>query len=177
MQDTIGEVRSQTSKVTFSWYDIFCVPTLITRKIQVVYGRSTYRITAPLCMYTVCLFSALEMNEKFEWRVMASNTRRSRFLISHLRSAHRTTAMLSRTLFVWFRVTWEIRLESYGPAWTRIGLSLIQHCVRILQARTYLYGAQLRMTTELTYLMYGCYTHQTTTLLPVMDRFIGTNFS
>ena len=53
------------------------------------------------------------------------------------------------TCVVFFRVAQEIRLESYWPQ-TRIGRSLVQHYGRI-------HGAQLRMTTKLTYLTIAYY--------------------
>ena len=61
---------------------------------------------------------------------MVLNTYHSLFLISHLcvftcitwklqvihrRSVYWITALLLETFSVWFRVAWEIRLESYGP--------------------------------------------------------------
>ena len=83
------------------------------------------------------------------------------------RSACWTTAILSETLFVSFRVAWEIRLESCSPRhasvvlWyniTRISCSLIQHCVYCNPLRTSLFATQLRLTTKLTYLMTAYYT-------------------
>ena len=86
-----------------------------------------------LLCYRRCLFSVLELHVKYYFRVMAPNTHRSLFPIRHLacayiltlitrklqvvygHSLHRTTALLSKIFVVWFRVAWEIRLESSVP--------------------------------------------------------------
>ena len=61
---------------------------------------------------------------------------------------------------------------------TRFGHSLIQNCmctaVYCKPIYTLLFGEQLRMTTKL---MYCHTTHQTTALLMIMHRFIGTKWA
>ena len=72
------------------------------------------------------------------------------------------TALLLETLLVWFIVARKIELKSYGPQ-TRIGRSLIQHCVRVLQAHIYI----------AIYLMTTYYVpNEMTVLLPAMHCFI-----
>ena len=56
MQDTIGDLWSQTRIASPFGYDILCVHTLVTRKLQVVCGRFTYRTTTLLSeMYIFCV--------------------------------------------------------------------------------------------------------------------------
>ena len=71
----------------------------------------------------------LEQDVRCNWQVMPLNMHRSVFPISYLClitciiwklqvvyvcSTYQKTALLSETFLVWFRVSWEIRLESYG---------------------------------------------------------------
>ena len=72
--------------------------------------------------------------------------------------AYRTTAVLSETLFVWLRFAIEIWLESYGPRHASVILWYSIVCVYCKPVYTSLFGAQLRLTTELTYLMTAYYT-------------------
>ena len=108
---------------------------------------------------------------------MVPNTHHSFFPISHLcvltcitwklqviygHSAYRMTALLLETFLVWFRVAWEIRLESYmyrprhasGILWYNIA------CIYCQPVHTLLFGAQLHvcMTTKLTGLMTAYFT-------------------
>ena len=83
-------------------------------------------------------------------------------------SSCQMTALLSETFLVCFRVAWEIQLENYGPRHASIGRSLTQlyECVNCkLYIHILLFGAQLRMATKLTYLIWLHTTHQTTALL------------
>ena len=91
-----------------------------------------------LLYYRRCLFSVLKLDVRYKWRVMSPNMHCSHFPISRVHlfvqlyldtcitwklqvirarsnSVYQTTALLSETFFVWFRVALEIRLESYGP--------------------------------------------------------------
>ena len=128
MWGTISKLWIQTHITITFWCNIFCVLTLITWKLQFVYRRSTYRMTALLlAMSTFCV----ELDVRYKWWVMSRNIHHSLSSVSHLyvyilqcitwnlqvkcgRSAYQTTAMSSETLFVWLRVAWEIRLESYS---------------------------------------------------------------
>ena len=132
MQDTIGELWIQTCIATTFRYDIWCMLTLVTRKLQVVCGHSTYQMTALLSeMPSFCVRAGCEIRMA-SYTCMSPKTHRSLFPMSHFcvysvlrhitwklqvicgRSAYRTTAILSETFFVWFRVALEIWLESYG---------------------------------------------------------------
>ena len=92
-----------------------------------------------LLYYWRWLFSVLELDARYDWQVMAPNTHRSVFPISHLciltciawklhviygHSAYWMTALLLETFLEWFRVAWEIWLESYGP---RHALVILSH--------------------------------------------------
>ena len=109
--------------VTTFHYNILCVLTIISRKLQVIYRRSTYRTTV------------LELDVRYNWHVMALNKHRSVLPISHLCiltciacklkviygcSAYRTTALLLEMFLEWIRVAWEIRLEIYSPRHTSV---------------------------------------------------------
>ena len=127
MWDAIGELRIQTRMATFFLEDILCILALITWKLQVVYGPSTYE---QLLYSQECLLAVLELGARFDWQVTAPNTDRSFFLLRHLcvltyitwelqvlfeDSAYRRTALLWETFLVWFRVAGEIQLVNYGP--------------------------------------------------------------
>ena len=87
-------------------------------------------------------------------------------------SAYRTTAILSKTFFVWFIIAIEIWLKSYGPRHESVILwydIVCMHCKRIY---TSLFGTQLRLTTLWLHI-----THQTTALLPTMHHFIRAKLS
>ena len=66
MWDTIGELWIQTRMANTFGYNILCVLTLVARKLQVVYGRFTYWMTALL---RGCLFSVLELDSRYKCRV------------------------------------------------------------------------------------------------------------
>ena len=72
---------------------------------------------------------AMTLYVRYDWQVIGPNTHRSVIPISHLCvlthiawklqviyecSVYQTIALLLETLLEWFRVAWEIRLESYG---------------------------------------------------------------
>ena len=121
-----------------------------------------------LLYYCRCLFSVLELDSRYNWQVMAPNTPCNLFLMSHLFvltcitwklqviygcSGDRMTAVQLETFFVRFRVAWEIWLESYGPRHA----SVMCMCVYCKPVHTSLYGAQVHITTKLTYLMNAHY--------------------
>ena len=134
------------------------------------------------------LFSVLDLDLGYNWQAMAPNTHHSLFSISNLivrtyklnlklqliygRSVYRTTVLLSKTFFVWFRR--EIRLENYRPRHASVIL-MTQHCVcvyTVLQTRTYIaICCTTTMIKNLTYLMTAYYT-PSDGLLPMMYRFI-----
>ena len=98
-----------------------------------------------------CLFSVLELDVRYEWRVTPPNTHRSLFLISHFYaysvprciirklqvvrecSTYRTTAYIIEDFLC---VVSSCNRDSTGQLQpkTRIGRSLMRHCMRILHA-------------------------------------------
>ena len=95
-------------------YDFLCPLTLITRKLQVVYGRSTYRMTVLLSRMSIF---CVRDDARYNWQVIAPNTHCSVLPMSHLClltfitwkllviygcSAYWTTALLLKTFFVWY---------------------------------------------------------------------------
>ena len=135
---TIGELWVQTRIATTFRYDILCVFALITWKLQIVCGRSTYRTTASLSemsIFCVRVGCEIRMNSHASKHTSQSlsaepflriNTGlrhiRWKLQVIYGRSAYRTTAILSETFFVWFRVALEIRLGSYGPRHASVSL-------------------------------------------------------
>ena len=121
-----------------------------------------------------CLSSVLELDARCDWQVMAPNTHHSFFLISHLCiltclklqvihgcSSYRMTVLLLKTFLMWFRVAWEIHLESHGPEthWLFSHTTLCEYTASpYLYVYTLLFGEQLCMATQLTYLMTAYYT-------------------
>ena len=60
--NAIGELWIQTSIETTSRYIVLSVLTLVTRKVQVVYGRSIYRMTALLSEMSIfCVRAGFEI--------------------------------------------------------------------------------------------------------------------
>ena len=132
MQDTINELRIQTHIATTFWYILY-VLTLVTRKLQVIRGRSTYRTTALLsemsifcvkagCKIWMASYASKHTSQSFSGKPIVhiqlhlTHTHVTwKFQVICGRSAYWTTAILLDTFFVWFRAAWEIWLESYGP--------------------------------------------------------------
>ena len=131
-----------------------------------------------LLYYRRYSFSLLELDARYKWWVMAPNTPCSLFPISHLcvhyaqmaythifKTTGRiwmfciwTTAILSESFLVWFRVAWNIRLESYDPKHASVALWYNIVCVYCKPVHTSLFGVQLNMTTKLMYLLTAYYT-------------------
>ena len=103
--------------------------TLVTGKLQVVCGRSTYRLTALLFEMSIMWVRAgyeiwmasnaskhtlqsFSYNRSWVYSLFRHITWKVQVIFGH--SAYRTTAMLLGTFLMWFRVALEIRLESYG---------------------------------------------------------------
>ena len=170
MRDTIGELWIQTLIVTTSGYDILCVLTLVTRKLQAVCGRFTYRMTALLLEMSIfCGRAGCEI-----WMASYASKHASQspfdkpFLriysvLRHItwkpqvicaRSAYRTTAVISQTLFVWFTVALEIRLGSYGSRHASVVL-----WYNIAWARTYITNWYATTPDNKTHVPYDCILH------------------
>ena len=175
MWDMIGELWIQTCITTSFRCNIFmCVLTLGTRKLQVVHGHCTYRMTALLtkmsifCVRAGCEIRLLSYVSKHSSQfqlirhlfMLTCNT--WKLQVIHGRSAYRITVLLSETFLhvVWFRVAREIQLESYGPRYAPVVFSYIA-CVHCKLVHTSLFGMQLRPTTKPMYLWLHT-THQMT---------------
>ena len=121
------------------------------------------------------LFSVLELDARYKLWVTPSNRHHSLFSVSHfcvysvLRNnlnitGHRWTFSISNYWYIIRNIisvvysctrdpTGELRPE------TRIGRSLIQHCVRILQAHLYIIIWYATMTDNETHVPYDCLLH------------------
>ena len=148
----------------------------------------------------------LELDARYEWWGMLPNMHHSLFLISHFHKysalrhitwklqvihvcrslAYWTTAILPETFFVWFRVTLEIKLESYMYGLRHASVVLIWHCVHILQVCTHVYTVHVHCYSVHNYAcqqnsrtlwLHKCTTHQTVALLLTMHRFIRTKLA
>ena len=131
--------------------------------------------SAGLLCYWRCLFSVLDLDGRYDWRVMAPSMHCSLFPTSNLcvltnitwklqvihvygHSAYRTTTLLSKTFLVYARVAWGIQLESYGTRHTSVVLWYNIFCVYCKPVHSSLFVVQLRMTTKSTYLITAYYT-------------------
>ena len=131
-----------------------------------------------LLYYWRCLFSVLEVDVRYKWWVVAPNMHSSflskghnlciltgitwKLQVIYEHSAYWTTAILSETFFVWFSVSWEIRLESYSNRHTLFVLWYNTVCLYCKPVHTLLFGVQLCVATNLTYLMTAYYTPNNT---------------
>ena len=150
MRDTIGKLSIQTRIATTFWYDILCIYTFGSPKLQVVYERSTYQTTVLLSEMAIfyiragckiqmvgygseyasqCLSNKSFVRTRITWQVQ----------VIYGLSAYRTTVLLSETFVVWFRVALEIGLESYGPRHSLVVLWYNIVCVYCRQAHTYIH--------------------------------------
>ena len=125
--------------------------------------------SCPLCMYVIWYTRACGLNlhgfkicalfQPWKWQKypppqeITTYRRAWKLQAIHGCSAYWMTALLSKTSLEWFRVTLEIRLESYGPGCTSIILWYNIVCVYCKPVHTALFGIQLCMTKKLAYLM------------------------
>ena len=172
MQDTIGKLWIQICITTTFQYNILCVLTLLTWKVQVICGRSTYQKTALLLEIAIfCVRAECEIGtskhasqslcDKPFLHIQCTYSRHITWKLQVIygRSAYRMTAILSETFFVWFRVALEIRLKSYGPRHTLVLLWYDIVCMYTASLYIhYYFGTQLHLTTKLTYIMTAYYT-------------------
>ena len=118
----------QTHITTSFWCYILWAHTFITWKLQLIYGHSTYMYWMTAVLSEMFIFCVKELDEeRYNLWVMTSNTRYSVFLIIHLwiitciTDKYRSCVdvlhieRLSEAFIVWFRVAWEIWVETYGP--------------------------------------------------------------
>ena len=129
---------------------------------------------------------------QYEQQVVAPNMHHSLFLICHLcvlphltlkihvqvvceRSAYWTTALLSDTFLIWFRVAWDIQLVNYSSRQALQSFSdrtlSRTHC-KPIDTHVYLHITIWCTTTNdnKTHIAYECTTYQTMALLPTMHN-------
>ena len=140
--------------------------------------------------YWRCLFSVLNQDMRYHWRVLTPWTRCSLFRISHLSVLTHITWKLAGCIWTsanqMTAISWEniacVVYRSMSSTWRAKATDThqsfaIHHCVRRLQAHcTQLYGAPLRHDNKLRYLISAYYT-QTTALLPTTFIIITTNLA
>ena len=171
MRYMIGELWIQTCIATTFRYNILCVLTRITRKLQVVCRHATYWMTALLSKMFIFFVRAgceIWMASYVSKHALQSLSDKPLLCIQILRhitwklqvirgsSAHRMTATLSETFFACFRVPLEIWLESWSPRQASVVLWFIV-CLYCKPVCTSLIGRQLRLTTKLMHLMTAYY--------------------
>ena len=88
--------------------------------------------------------------------------------------SYRTTAILLDTFFVWFRVSWEIRLESYGLRHASFALWYDIVWVYCKPVHTSLFRTLNNAWQQNLRTLWLHTTHQATALLPTRHRFITT---
>ena len=142
-----------------SQYHILCALTLITRKLQDVYKHSTYWMTALLSEMTIfwvragCGIRLVSYGLKHVLQSLFNVT-----FCTHLHNLKTTHVWTFRILknsstpweipCVVYAIAWEIQVDSYCPRHA-LGGSLIQHCMHMLQAHSYIpIWWQLCMTTN-----------------------------
>ena len=146
MQVTIGKLWVQTCITTTFWYDILCVLALVTRKLQLVFGRSTYWMTALLsemsisCVRAGCKIQMASYTSKHASQSLCDKP----FLCIHCTKTHNSKtsghmwtfsisndcSIITDILCVVYICTRDLTGELWPETCT--GCSLIQHCVCIL---------------------------------------------
>ena len=172
MWNMIGKLWTQTPIATTFWYDILCVLTLVTWKLQVV-CRALYMLndcSAIRDVYFLCSswrhIRLTSYASKHTSHSLSGKPFVHTLVLRHIiwkpqvisgHSAHRMTAILAETFFVWFRVALEIWLESYVPRYASVfsdATLCVYTCVcKLVHVYTSLFGAQLHLRTKLTYFM------------------------
>ena len=150
----------QTLITTSVRYDILCVLTLITHKLQVVYGRSTYWMTALLlkmcisCVRAGCKIWLVNYGSKNALQSLSDNpfvhtyTHNLKLCVIYERSAYWTTALLLKTFLT-------------GELWPYIHISrsLAQNCVCVLQVCIFITIWCTTMHDNKTHITYNCTLH------------------
>ena len=166
MQDMIGKLSLQTRFTTSFWYNILYVLTLITRKLEAVYGRCTYQTTAlPLEMSIFWVRAACEI-----WLVSCDSKHASQslpadnpFVCIYIHNLKTTGRIWMLRIFEWLlyyqrHSVCGLELHEELHPQTSIGCSLIQHCVHILQAISYIAIWCGTMHDNTTHVAYDYYT-------------------
>ena len=171
MQDTIGELWIQTHITTSFQYDILCILTLLTWKVQVVYGCCTYQMT-PLvfeisifCIKAGCKIQLVSYASKHALQCLLINHLCIHTLLSwkleviHGYSAYQMTGLPSETVLLLFRVEWEIWLESYSPRHVSVVFWYNIVYVYCKLVHTLLFSAHATKHDNKTHLPYDCKLH------------------
>ena len=194
MHNTMGELWIQTHITTTFWY-ILCALTCtlihVTQTIQVICRHSTYWTTAVLSKVSFLWKSWMQdMNSKLRPQTCIKVFYSKPFVVIRLYlrhltgklqfifgcSAYRTKVVLLDTFFVWFRVAWKVRLESYCPRHASVVLCYNIVCIYFNPIHTSLFRTQLCLATN-SHTLWLHTTHQTTALLQTKHRFITTKLA
>ena len=158
-------------------YDFLCVLTLVTRKLLVVCGRSTYRMTAllsdmsTLCVRAGCKIRMVSYASKHALQSLSDKP----FLRIQCTCTCTQTHNLKTSCHLWtftklndsyiiediLRVVQSCNRDPTGELRpeTRIGCSLIRHFVCILQARIYIADWFATTPDNETHVPYDCILH------------------
>ena len=154
-------------------YDILCVLTLVTRKLQVVCRRSRYRMTVLLskmsifCLSTRCEIRMARYASKHSLQSLSDKP----FLLVHavyldtqlenfrpyVDVQHIERLLYYRRHSLCGLVALEIQLERYSPRHAPVVLWGSIVCVHCKPVYTLLFDTRLCLTTKLTYLMIAYY--------------------
>ena len=186
----ITELWLQTCITAAFWYDILCVLTFITWKLQVVSGDCTYRMTALLLDITIfCVRPGCEIQLASYGSKHALQSLFSKSFV------HTCTHNFKTTVHIWTFcipnnfstiedipcVVWSCMRDMTKKLWpqTHIGHSLIKSwCV--CTASSYIHRYCMWCATRhdnKTHVVYDCATDQTAALLPTMHHFMRTNLA
>ena len=121
----IGELQLQTCITVTFRYAILCELTHITQKTQVTYGHSTYRMAVVLLEMSIFWVRAANKLQFLSYGCKHASQSLPicnlcmltpvtwKLQVVYGSSTYQTTALLLEMVLLWFRVTWEIWLESY----------------------------------------------------------------
>ena len=173
MQYTISKLWLQTHIATAFWCDVLCVLTLVTQKLPVVYGPSTYQMTALLLemsifwVRTTCKILLVSYGSKHASQSLF-NKPFCILQVIYRFSVYQTIALLSKTFLVCLRVAWEILLESYAPD-THQSFSDTALCVYTASPYIHPYFVSNYAWQQNSCTLWLHTTHQTMALLPMMQ--------
>ena len=145
-------------------YDVCTYLTLVTRKLQGVNERRTYRMTALLLEISIFhVKSGCKMLGEFFQFLSISHLYvltciTWKLQVVYGRSTYQMTSLLSATFLVWFRVAKQIQLETYGFGHTLVILWYKLVCTYCKPVYISLFGAQLCMTIKI-HVLYDCILH------------------
>ena len=136
--------------------------TLVTRKLQVVYGNSTYWMTALLseflilCVRAACKIQIVAYGSKFASHCLPAKPFLHTYTHNFKSSGHVlwmfciwNNCYIIVYIFMWCWVAWDIHLESYGLRHASFVLWCNIMCLYWMLINTPLFGVQLIITANL----------------------------